>query len=337
MNDTEPSSGTVDHGPPQVTPNPLGTGTIKLTMPARRGRARDAALDLPDPGPDEDQQQAPDGHDDPDAAVPDPDAPATTDAAEKDSDALPYSPDRRVLGVFGVLVVVVIAIAAVVWWFSLPTPPAKPVHTLASPQAAAAPAPVSAAPLPQDGPLPMVTSAVCPGQTDPKLATSTDKHSGWVCPTGGVPFGQKLTATLPQPYVITGLSWWPGGEFVGPDGRDEWFRHRIEQEVDCVFNDRDLTKVTGTPNGERHEYRLAVHVVASQVECTVTASVPPPPQPPTTPTSAPPGADPSAADTPPDLSSIFPAAPTDTSGAGNDPNGSSIAVTGFQLTGHPIS
>lgn len=306
-------------------------------MPTRRSRPRDVALDPPEPAPGpDDPQQAPDGPADPDAPAPDPAAPASPDPDDIDADALPYSPDRRVLAVFGVLVAVVIAIAAMVWWFSTPTPPAKPVHTLASPQGAAPPVTSTVAPVDDDGPLAAVTSSVCPGQTDPKLATSTDKHSGWICPTGGVPFGQKLTATLPQPSVITGIKFWPGAEFAGPDGRDEWFRHRLLQELQCTFNDRDLTTVTATPDADRHEYSLPVHVVASQVDCTVTASVPPPPQPATTPTSVPPGADPSSPDGPPDISSIFPANPTDTPDGGNDPNGSSIAVTGFQLIGHAI-
>ena len=331
---------------PLAAPNPLGTGNIKLTLPTRRRKA---------PGPvDEGPDVAavdPAGS----AAVVDADALPGAGGTEQSADGDPvddgddgddgdndgsgsrgYGLDPHIVRVFGGLVAVVAVVAGWVWWFAQPTAAPKPVHTIAAPPAAGPAETTTVAPIAEDGPLQIVTSAVCPGQTDPKLAASTDKHSGWTCPTGGVPFGQKLTATLPQPSVITGIKFWPGAQFAGPDGRDQWFHYRLLQELQCVFNDRDLTAVTATPNAERHEYSMAVHVVASRVDCTVTASVSPPPQPATTPTSAPPGADPSSADSPPDLSSIFPATPTATPDGGNDPNGSSIAVTGFSLIGHAI-
>lgn len=338
MTDTS-SAPDLHNGPePLSAPNPLGTGNIKLTMPTRRPKQRDDV----DAGPGPVSSEEPVTPVDSDAAA------DTADAPEDDDDLLPsdngsspkgYGLDPHIVMVIGGLAAVIMVVAALVWWFSQPTPQPKPTHTIAAVPTAGPAETTTVAPIAEDGPLAVVTSAVCPGQTDPKLATSTDKHSAWVCPTGGVPFGQKLTATVPQPSVITGIKFWPNFEGAGPDGRDEWFRHRVLQELQCVFNDRDLTTVTATPNGERHEYSLAVRVVASQVECTVTATVPPPPQPATTPTSVPPGTDPASPDATPDMTSIFPANPAnpvDAPDGANDPNGSSIAVNGFQLIGHAI-
>lgn len=322
---------------PLAAPNPLGTGNIKLTLPTRRLKSREESVKNSDVagGEPTDSGALVDA-----AAPADPeDTEQSADGAETDDDASGsrgYGLDPHIVRVLGGLIAVVAVVAALVWWFARPTPAPKPVHTIAASPTAGPAETTTVAPIAEDGPLPIVTSAVCPGQTDPQLAGSTDKHSGWTCPTGGVPFGQKLTATLPQPSMITGIKFWPGAEFVGPDGRDQWFHYRLLQELQCVFNDRDLTPVTATPNAERHEYSMAVHVVASRVDCTVTASVSPPPQPATTPTSAPPGADPYSGDSPPDISSIFPANPAGTPDGGNDPNGSSIAVTGFSLIGHAL-
>jgi hypothetical protein len=324
------------------TPNPLGTGNIKLTMPTRRpARRQDTAGQASCADPPELVTDSP-------SSAPADDVTQADPADQAGSDDVRYDPedgsrssgfglDPHIVRVFGVLIGVVALIAGLVWWFSQPTPQPKPAHTIAALPTAGPAVTTTAAAIDQDGPLPITLNAVCPGQTDPKLAASDDHHSGWTCPTMNVPFGQKLVATLPQPYVITGIKFWPGFNGVGHDGRDEWFRHRIMQEVGFVFNDRDLTPLSGSPNGERHEYALVVdHLVASQVEMTVISSVAPPPEPATTPTSAPPGADPSPADAPPDLGSIFPAGPSDTGDGANAPDASSIAVTGFQLIGHPI-
>lgn len=344
MTDTSSAPDLHDGPEPLAAPNPLGTGNIKLTMPTRRAKVWEAAASRA-----VDASSEPDSSAEPGTTLNSDVAPDPVDGSDTDEDGLSsdndsapkgYGLDPHIVMVLGGLVAVIVVVTALVWWFSQPTPPQpKPTHTIAAVPSAGPAQTTTVAPIAEDGPLPVVTSAVCPGQTDPKLATSTDKRSAWVCPTGGVPFGQKLTATLPQPSVITGIKFWPNFEGAGADGRDEWFRHRALQELQCVFNDRDLTTVTATPNGERHEYSLAVRVVASQVDCTVTASVPPPPQPATTPTSVPPGTDPAAPDATPEISSIFPANPAnpvDTPDGANDPNGSSIAVNGFQLIGHAI-
>lgn len=336
---TDTSSGLQTGPQPPTSPNPLGTSAIKLTLPARRAERR---ADTPEENADPTARPAAQGS----AAGADDRRPSSlsdgagaADANGADDVSAPpgYGLDRHIVRVIGILIATVVLIAALVWWFSQPSPKPKPVHTIAALPTAGPAVTTAAAPIDQDGPLPITLGAVCPGQTDPKLAASDDHHSGWTCPTGGVPFGQKLVATLPQPYVITGIKFWPGFNGAGPDGRDEWLRHRILQEVQFGFNDRDLTTLPGSPNGERREYDLSVdHLVASQVEMTVIASVAPPPEPAATPTSVPPGGDPSATEAPPGIVSIFPSNPSDNPQDAKAPAAASIAVTGFELIGHPI-
>lgn len=338
---------------PIAAPNPLGTGDIHLTLPTRRSRRAAASRPVtePDPVPADstgepvhtgDSAAAADG-----LAAPSPgdsDAHPVRESEADDSEAAQGDPeepagpagrpgvDRQILRSLAALVGVVAVIAGLVWWFVQPSTPPAPVHTIAAPPGAALPVTSTVPAAPADGPVPITLTAVCPGQTDPKLAASTDHRSGWVCPTGGVPFGQKLVVTLATPAVITGIKLWPGFNGAGADGRDEWSRHRLLSEVQFVFNDRDLTMLPGSPNGERREYALVVnHLVASQVEMTVLDSVPAPPQPTLTPTAAAPRADPAAV---PELASIFATGPAD---GANAPDAASIAVTGFQLIGHPIA
>ncbi|MBU8817562.1 hypothetical protein EB74_11615 [Mycobacterium sp. SWH-M5] len=368
MTDDERSEGA--ETPHRVRVNPLGAGDIKLTLP---GRSRPSGGAVPDrstsPGStpsgavDDDEPPAQD-----DAVVQAAEADATTEVAavdesplaepdrgegetkdgeadseweyaEFDSAPAPRRADRKVLQVFAGVIAVVALLAGVVWWYSRPADTDKPVGRPAALPVGGANTPAApTSPVLEDGPLPITLNAECPGQTDPKLAASTDPRSAWVCPTGGVPFGQKLVATMAKPNVITGIKFWPGFQGKGPDGGDEWFRHRVIQEAQLVCNDPERTPVMLRPMGQRHEYSQPLNrLLCSAVEITVLSTEPPPPAPRITPTAAPPGSDPDATgDEPvPDLGSLFPPADPDVQKA-NDPDSSSIAVWGFQLIGHPV-
>lgn len=333
-------------------PNPLGTGQIKLTMPARRGKKRDSGVS----GGQEALADADVRGGDVVAAGGEQGAPGA--ATEGDSDLLVenvsgarewddddgptrYTPDRKIVQALAALIAVVaVVVSGLVWWFSSPDPAppqrgrvidGKPSRPAAGggPSTAA----TSAVAASSDGPLPVTLTAVCPGQTDPKLASADDQRSAWQCPTQGVPFGQKLVGTLPKPYVITGIKFWPGFNGTGPDGRDAWPRHRVLKEVQFLFNDTNLTTLAASPDGERQECDVVVdHLVATQVQMTVLDSVAPPPA---APTSAPSSTAPDAPSLPTDVP-LFAPSPTDTPDGANAPDASSIAVTGFQLIGHPI-
>lgn len=243
------------------------------------------------------------------------------------------SPDRSVVTVLAAAAASVVVLGGSVWWLSRPEPPAAPpqLHPVVMPTGDAA---SSAAPaVAQDGPLPVTVETDCPGQTDPQLAASTDANSAWVCPTGGLRFGQQLVLTLPKPYVITGIKFWPGFQGQGADGGDEWYRHRLIKTAQVVFNDPDRTLVSLTPQGERRQYAKALnHILANQAVITIQDSAAPPPAPAPNATAVPSGADdPNAAPALPDLGSLF-----DTSAHSGDdgPQGSSVAMWGLQLIGH---
>lgn len=313
---------------PSALPNPLA-GNIKLTLPGNQkpshvGRVpprpdRPSDADSADPqsltgpgDPPRDDDVDATGSDDESGTTSDPVAqegePDGTsggfDGNEDESDS--RWADRGLIKVLALGVAAVVVLAGIVWWSSRPAAgPQQPSgRQVAMPTGAAQVPAGGTKPAVPDDVLPATFTAECPGQTDPKLAASTDPRSAWTCPTNGVPFGQKIIATLPKPYVITGIKFWPGFQGTGPDGRDAWFHYRVLMEGQLVFNDIDRTLVPLRPLGARAEYSQPLNrILASVVEFTVMASDPPPAEPKTTPTSAPPGAPASGE---PDLGELFP-------------------------------
>ncbi|MGD9622316.1 MAG: hypothetical protein AB7G47_20020 [Mycolicibacterium sp.] len=243
------------------------------------------------------------------------------------------SPDRSVLTVLGAVAAAVVVLGGGAWWFTRPdpTPPPAQLHPVVIPtgDSAAASAPAVA----EDGPLPVTIESDCPGQRDPSLAASSDANSAWVCPTGGVPFGQQLVLTLPKPYVITGIKFWPGFQGQGADGGDEWYRHRLINTAQIVFNDPDRTLVSLTPQAERRQYAKALnHILANQATITLLDTAAPPPAPAPSATAVPPGIDPTGPAPLPDLGSLFPT--NNNANSDDGPESSSVAMWGLQLIGH---
>lgn len=333
-------------GRSSALPNPLA-GNVKLTLPGQLKPT--AARRFREPTPDDDLHDEPPAADpasvdktEPEANSRVADADSVSDESSDDADSFgdddqtAKDADRKLIKVIGVAVSAVVAIVAIVWLSARPGPePEKPTgRQVAQPTGAAQP-PAGGKPVVQDDVLPATFNAECTGQTDPKLAASTDPRSAWTCPTDGVPFGQKLTVTLPKPYVITGICYWPGFQGAGPDGRDAWFHYRVITEAQAVFNDIDRTLVPMRPGGTRTEYCLPLNrVLASVMEFTVMASDAPPPEPKLTPTSAPPGA---PSNGQPDLGELFPSAGPDAeSSSENNPNAAAIALWGFKLKGHAV-
>lgn len=352
--DNEPQD---TEGSPRSTalPNPLA-GNVKLTLP---GQAMPRPAGPPrvgnDPKKDErDDVDAPesqpsgvgelasqDGEQDSDSGG-DAEPPSDTkDESGDDADSFgdgdqAAGTDRKLIKVIAVAVTAVVALATIVWFSSRPPEQAeKPAGRPVSQPVGAAVPPAGGKQTVQDDVLAATFVAECVGQTDPKLASSTDPRSAWTCPTDGVPFGQKLIATLPKPHVITGICFWPGFQGAGADGRDAWFHHRVITEAQAVFNDIDKTLVPLRPGGTRAEFCLPLNrILASVMEFTVMASDPPPIEPKLTPTSAPPGA---PAGGQPDLGELFPSDSSRNENSGeNNPDAASIAVWGFKLIGHPV-
>ncbi|ART74381.1 hypothetical protein BTO20_37825 (plasmid) [Mycobacterium dioxanotrophicus] len=341
-------------------PNPLA-GNVKLTLPGQHkpndsaGRLRDRIPGPPqrrdrgivDDRPDEEPADNGRAGQDADAeginAGPDTtqgnadtETTDTDDSFDRHEDSAGH--DRGLIKVLALGVCAVVAIIVIVWFSSRPPektdPPSGQQASL--PTGGSRPPASPVKPVVENEDLPATFSADCAGQTDPKLAASTDPRSAWTCPTDGVPFGQKLVVTLPKPYVITGICFWPGFQGTGPDGRDAWFHYRLIQEASLLFNDIDRTVVPLAPRGVRSEFCLPLNrLIASAVELTVTASDAPPPEQKITPTSPPPGA-PSTTGVP-GVGELFPSQPDAGSTSENNPNATSIALWGFKLKGHAVS
>jgi hypothetical protein len=101
--------------------------------------------------------------------------------------------------------------------------PPEPAGTVAAPAAqtenqSVAPA---AAPL-----VPATVSATCPEDSDAVAPFAGEKSRAWVCGRVNGLDGSVLNITFTKPMVITEITVVPGFNYVAPDGRDEWERHR---------------------------------------------------------------------------------------------------------------
>ncbi len=346
-----------DAATPSAPPNPLGNNEIKLTLPGQNRPHsvggvfgaesvfdNETADDTPEhetSGPEVAAAGAPDTQDA--AAASTDEAGAGTDGASEPVDATgaPYAslpersrqlPDRGVLRVLAAIVGAVVLLGGIAWWSASPAEPPEQREATrpAMPTGQARPVDASPPGAVEEIPLPVTAGSGCPNQTDPKLATSTDPDSAWVCPTDGVPFGQKLSLTLPKPYVLTGICFWPGFNGVAPDGRQAWFRHRLIERAQLVFNDPDSTVIDLRPAAQRLQYCVPLNkIVASTGEITIQQTSPPP----TEPTIQEPGAPPGAPGT--DVTSLFsPAA--DEIASEDGPDAASVAIWGLKLVGRPI-
>ncbi len=343
-----------DAATPPVPPNPLGNNEIKLTLPGQNrphsvGGVFGAESVFDSETPDDTSE---DETGDAEAAPADSadDAPAASDGIDDASEPVgaaeaPYAslpdrsrrvPDRSVLRVLAAIVGAVVLLGGIAWWSASPAEPPEQREATRPPMPTgqARPGDASAPGAVEETPLPVTAGSGCPNQTDPKLATSTDPNSAWVCPTDGVPFGQKLSLTLPKPYVLTGICFWPGFNGVAPDGRPAWFRHRLIEQAQLVFNDPDSTVIDLRPAAQRHEYCVPLNkIVASAGEITIQQTSPPPPEP----KIEEPGAAPGAPDAPPgtDVTSLFPPA-AEEKDTEEGPDAASVAIWGLKLVGRPI-
>lgn len=334
-------------------PNPLGSNDIKLTLPGQdRPRALGGVFGAESVF---DEQTADEEPVDTAAASDDDQVCAEVDSLDRDEQtaedagesgessyaALPSRPrrlpDRSVLRVLGAIVAAVVVLGGVAWWTASPAEQPDPAGQVSAPVIPTGARPPGAGGQPgpvEEAPLPVTASSGCPNQTDPQLATSTDPDSAWTCPTEGVPFGQKLVLTLPKPYVVTGICFWPGFNGVAPDGRSAWFQHRLIEQAQIVFNDPDATVIELRPMAQRHEYCVPLNkIVASGAELTIQQTTAPPPEP----RIDEPGAPPGSPDAPltPDVTSLFPPA-GEADELDEGPQAASVAIWGLQLVGRPI-
>jgi len=231
--------------------------------------------------------------------------------------------DYRVVQVLAGGVALVVVAAGLVWWFGHSRGVDEAGgYEVQIPAGGSSASPAVAPPVVDDV-LPLMLDSRCDNQTEPRLAgVGTD--GAWSCPTLGVPFGQKIVGTLPKPYVLTGVKFWPGFHAKEADGRDGWDGHRVIDEAQLVCNDAERSRIELAPHGERREYSVPInHLIASACEFTVLASSP-----------APVTADEPADDQVPEP--LFRGPHDSGEDRENDPSASSVALSGFALIGHAV-
>jgi hypothetical protein len=170
-------------------------------------------------------------------------------------------------GAAGVLAIVLIAI------FSLSGGRGKapePAGTVAAPPAqtenpSATP---TAAPL-----VPATVSASCVGDSDAVAPFAGEKSRAWVCGRANGLDGSVLNITFNKPVVVTEITVVPGFNYVAPDGRDEWDRHRQVTGVTWRMGSKMFPQtINPTRTGSTMKFPS---VITQEMSMTITSSTRP--------------------------------------------------------------
>ncbi|CPW72773.1 F5/8 type C domain-containing protein [Mycobacteroides abscessus subsp. bolletii] len=79
--------------------------------------------------------------------------------------------------------------------------------------------------------VPATVSTSCGNDSDAVAPFANDKTRAWVCNRiNGIDLN-VLNITFNKPVVITAITIVPGFNYLAPDGRDEWSRHRVVTDV----------------------------------------------------------------------------------------------------------
>lgn len=131
----------------------------------------------------------------------------------------------RRIGVVGACAAVLVAVIVSSIVASGSGEPPVPAGQIAAPPAAND---VPAAATPKDAPLvPATVSASCGNDSDAVAPFTGDRTRAWVCQRLHGLDLNVLNITWSCPVVVTSITVVPGWNFVAPDGRDEWVRHRL--------------------------------------------------------------------------------------------------------------
>lgn len=169
----------------------------------------------------------------------------------------------------GVAAVLVIAVTAV---FSLSGGRGKPPEPAG---ADAPPAPAGPAPAhPEAVLVPATVSASCAGDSDAVAPFAGEKSRAWVCGRANGLDGSVLNITFGKAVVVTGITIVPGFNYIAPDGRDEWGRHRLTTGVTWRLGGKSYPQAIN-PTRPGATIKLPA-VLTQEMSMTITASGPPP-------------------------------------------------------------
>lgn len=121
--------------------------------------------------------------------------------------------------------------------------------------------------------IPEEVSASCGNQNDAVGPFSSNKTRAWVCARINGLDLNVLNIIFASPVVIEKICIVPGWDYVAPDGRDEWVRHRLLASVSWRMGGKVYPqKMTPTRPGVCKDFPS---VITKEMSMTVTASVRP--------------------------------------------------------------
>lgn len=172
------------------------------------------------------------------------------------------------LGVGGIALVTVIALSFMGGGRGKPPTPAGQV---AAPPTAVDNTPAST----PDAPLiPATVSASCGNDSDAVGPFTGDRTRAWVCQRLNGLDLNVLNIQFSGPVVINSICVVPGFNYVAPDGRDEWARHRLVTAVTWRMGGASYDQqLTPTRTGVCQEFPS---VITQEMSMTTTASTRPP-------------------------------------------------------------
>lgn len=133
-------------------------------------------------------------------------------------------------------------------------------------------------PEPVDGVLvPAKVSASCGNDSDAVAPFAADKTRAWVClRIDGLDLN-VLNITFSSEVVITSICLVPGWDYVAPDGRDEWARHRLITAVTWRMGGQAFPQeINPTRPGVCKQFPTDPPISTREMSMTITASMRPP-------------------------------------------------------------
>jgi len=121
--------------------------------------------------------------------------------------------------------------------------------------------------------VPATVSASCVGDSDAVAPFAGEKSRAWVCGRVNGLDGSVLNITFTKPVVVTEITVVPGFNYVAPDGRDEWDRHRQVTGVTWRMGSKAYPQtINPTRTGSTMTFPS---VITQEMSMTITASTRP--------------------------------------------------------------
>lgn len=122
--------------------------------------------------------------------------------------------------------------------------------------------------------VPATVSASCGNDSDAVAPFSANKNRAWVCVRINGRDLNVLNITFDKPVVITSICIVPGWDYVAPDGRDEWSRHRLATAVTWRMGGKFYPQpIAPTRTGVCKQFPS---MITQEMSMTITASARPP-------------------------------------------------------------